>query len=265
MSSRAPTVQLASVVYGDGVAIDDPAETYNEAAKLYPSSAGAGARGIRLLEVTPELQLSVSRAGRRHRQRPQLPLPAPAWPPVQLGHAIESRCSRAPSLDSRLALAELATLVWALNGRCEDGRRTIPSGGALYPLEVYVVANRIEGVQAGVHHFDPFGHSLELLAVDVERLPSALVDSTLASAPAVLAITGMFWRSRFKYGQRGYRFTLLEAGHALQNALLTAAALGLAALPIGGYYDALVDEILGLNGVDESTIYLLAVGSEAPV
>ena len=129
---------------------------------------------------------------------------------------------------------------------------------------MYVVANRIEGVATGVHHFDPFGHSLELLGVDVDRLPSALVDSTLASAPAVLAITGVFWRSRFKYGQRGYRFTLLEAGHALQNALLTAAALGLAALPIGGYYDAVVDEILGLNGVDESTIYLLAVGSEAP-
>lgn len=264
MSSRAPTVQLASVVYGDGVAIDDPAETYNEAAKLYPSSAGASARGIRLLEAAPELQLSVSRAGRRHVQRPQLPLPAAAWPPVQLGEAIESRCSRTPSIDSRLALAELATLLWALNGRSEDGRRTIPSAGALYPLEVYVVANRIEGVATGIHHFDPFGHSLELLAVDVDRLQSALVDPNLASTPAVLAITGVFWRSRFKYGQRGYRFTLLEAGHALQNALLTAAALGLAALPIGGYYDAIVDEILGLNGVDESTIYLLAVGSEAP-
>jgi SagB-type dehydrogenase family enzyme len=264
VSSRPPTVQLASVVYGDGVAIDDPAETYNEAAKLYASSAGASARGIRLLEAAPELQLSISRSGRRHVQRPQLPLPAAAWPPVQLGEAIESRCSRTPTIDSRLALAELATLLWALNGRSEDGRRTIPSAGALYPLEVYVVANRIEGVATGIHHFDPFGHSLELLAVDVDRLQSALVDPNLASTPAVLAITGVFWRSRFKYGQRGYRFTLLEAGHALQNALLTAAALGLAALPIGGYYDAIVDEILGLNGVDESTIYLLAVGSEAP-
>ena len=266
MSSRAPTVQLGSVVYSDGVSLDDPAETFHEAAKLSRSTAGAGARGIRLLEANPELQLSVSRAGRRHPHRPQLPLPEPAFPPVSLDRALATRCSQAPVSNSRLTLVELATLVYALDGRRDDGHRTIPSGGALYPLELYVFASRVDGAPTGIHHFDPVRSSLECLPGNPDHLRSALVDRALAEAPAVLAITGAFWRSRFKYGQRGYRFTLLEAGHAMQNAVLAASALGLAALPIGGYYDGIVDELLGLNGVDESTIYLLAVGgaAEAP-
>lgn len=247
-------------MYGDGVGLDDPAETYHEAAKLYRSSAGAVTRGIRLLEHHPELQLSVSRAGRRHSQRPRLLLPEPVWPHVELGHALAGRRSCPPAPESRLTLSELATLTCALNGRSEHGRRTIPSGGALYPLELYVFANRIDGVPSAVYHFDPFDRCLERLPAEANALAPALVDPELARASAVLAIAGVFWRSRFKYGQRGYRFTLLEAGHAMQNALLTAAALELAALPIGGYYDAAVDELIGVNGVDESTVYLLAVG-----
>lgn len=260
MTVRTPTIQLSSVVYGDGVALDDPAETYHEAAKLYPSSAGANTRGIGLLQQHAELRLSVARAGRRHSQRPRLPLPAPMCPRIELGQALAARCSRAPAPESRLAPAELATLAWALNGRSVNGRRTIPSGGALYPLELYVFATSIEDVPPGLYHFDPFDRCLELLSTDATRLARALVDPELARAPAILAITGVFWRSRFKYGQRGYRFTLIEAGHAMQNALLTAAALGLAALPIGGYYDAILDGALGVNGVDESTVYVLAVG-----
>jgi SagB-type dehydrogenase family enzyme len=73
----------------------------------------------------------------------------------------------------------------------------------------------------------------------------------------------MFWRSRFKYGQRAYRFTLLEAGHVAQNALLAAAALGLAAVPLGGFYDRKVDAFLGVDGLQEAALYLLPVGSAA--
>lgn len=260
MTSRAPTIQLASVVYGDGVGLGDPAETYHEAAKLYRSSAGAGARGIRLLEQHPELQLSVSRAGRRNPQRPRVPLPEPVWPDVELGRALTVRCSRTPAPDSWLSIADLTTLACALNGLGARGRRIIPSGGALYPLELYVFATRVEGVPAGVYHFDPLDRCLELLVADPPRLADALVDPVHARAPALFALTGVFWRSRFKYGQRGYRFALLEAGHAMQNALLAAAALELTALPIGGYYDSALDEFLGVNGVDESTVYLLAIG-----
>ena len=70
--------------------------------------------------------------------------------------------------------------------------------------------------------------------------------------------------ARFKYGQRGYRFALLEAGHVAQNAALVAAALRLSLLPYGGFYDARLDEILGLDGLDECTVHLLFVGGAGP-
>ncbi len=88
-------------------------------------------------------------------------------------------------------------------------------------------------------------------------------DELLDAAALLVVVTGVFWRSRFKYGLRGYRFTLLEAGHLGQNLLLAAAALDLAALPVGGFYDRRVERLLGVDGVNESALYLFAVGRPA--
>ena len=79
----------------------------------------------------------------------------------------------------------------------------------------------------------------------------------------MVALTGMFWRSRFKYGDRAYRFTLIEAGHVAQNLLLAAAALRLAAVPVGGFYDRAVDAVLGVDGIYEASLYLVPVGHRA--
>lgn len=263
MSSTAPTAQFATVVYGDRVALDDPAETLHEAAKLYPSSGLRQSRGMALLERHAELRRSVERAGHRHSHRPQLPLPSPRRLERSLEHAIEERRSSRPAPDSALDLSGLAALLAAMNG-CrtgERGRRTIPSGGALYPLELYVLGLRIDDVPHGLYHFDPYDFHLEQLGGAVEGIEAALLDPSLAeNAAAILAVTGVFWRTRFKYGLRGYRFTLLEAGHAVQNGLLAATALGLAALPLGGFYDARIEALLGIDGVHESVLYLVAVG-----
>jgi SagB-type dehydrogenase family enzyme len=70
----------------------------------------------------------------------------------------------------------------------------------------------------------------------------------------------MFWRSRFKYGLRGYRFALLEAGHVVQNLVLAATALRLPTLPLGGWYDRRVDALVGADGLDEATVYVVLVG-----
>ncbi len=94
-----------------------------------------------------------------------------------------------------------------------------------------------------------------------ERLRGALVDREIAErAAALLVVTAMIWRSRFKYGERGYRFALLEAGHAAQNMLLAATGLALAALPLGGFYDRRLDELVGADGLDEATLYAIALG-----
>ena len=84
----------------------------------------------------------------------------------------------------------------------------------------------------------------------------------LAGAAAVVFVTAVFWRSRFKYGLRGYRFALLEAGHVAQNVLVAATELAVAALPLGGFYDARVERLLGVDGVDESVVYAIVLGGD---
>jgi SagB-type dehydrogenase family enzyme len=160
---------------------------------------------------------------------------------------------------------ELASVLSASYGARDQGRaetrRPVPSAGALYPLELYVVSLAVEGLPPGVYHYDPFRHRLaELGPSCFADLRGALVDPTLADcAAALLVATGVFWRSRFKYGARGYRFTLLEAGHVVQNAVLAAADLGLAALPLGGFHDRRLDELVGADGLDEATLYALVL------
>jgi SagB-type dehydrogenase family enzyme len=151
----------------------------------------------------------------------------------------------------------------AYGAHCLDGRarRPVPSGGALYPLELYPAVIGVEGMKPGIYHYDPYARRLADLERSFERLRDALVDPSLAASSSVaIVITGVFWRSRFKYGQRGYRFTLLEAGHVAQNLVLAAAGLELSALPLGGFYDREVERAIGVDGVDESALYVVLVG-----
>lgn len=144
--------------------------------------------------------------------------------------------------------------------------RAVPSGGALYPLEIYVSVRRVSGLEPGIYHYDPEDHSLDCLRIDdsaADDLAGCLVQEELAQqAAASLLVSSVFFRSTFKYGDRGYRFVLLEAGHLAQNAVLACTGLGLAAAPIGGYADRRVDRLLGVDGLNESVVYLILVGSE---
>ena len=139
----------------------------------------------------------------------------------------------------------------------------MPSGGALYPLEVFAVTLRVAGVAPGLYHFDPLCAMLETvrLGTTSEEVAELSTYPEIASSCAALfVLAAVFGRTRFKYGHRGYRFALLEAGHVGQNLLLAATGLELASVPLGGFYDRRVDEFLGLDGVDESAVYMLAVG-----
>lgn len=142
------------------------------------------------------------------------------------------------------------------------GTRTYPSGGALYPLEIYPVLQRVEGIADGIYHYDPWTHELEEMRLGnfAEQVAAlTLTQPALANANAVLFITAVFERSMFKYGQRGYRYTWLEAGHLGQNLYLAATALGLAAVAMGGFYDADANALLG-TAAGEDTIYAVCVG-----
>ena len=282
MSERArpeagvPTVRIASEVYPDrGVPRDDPAEVFHEASKLHPTVGGHEVRTHSLLR-SKALRFSVARAVRRSTNLPVLPLPAPLRLEQSLTDVLHSRGSERRFAGGRIRVTELSTVLHAAYGvteRCEPELepgslvrlRTVPSGGALYPLELYVDAQAVDGLASGLYHFDPSRHALETIAagprLDAEAI---LVDPPAAAgAAALVVLVGVFWRSRFKYGLRGYRFTLLEAGHAAQNLLLAATALDLASLPLGGFFDRILDDELELDGVEESSLYALAVGRRA--
>lgn len=141
--------------------------------------------------------------------------------------------------------------------------RAAPSGGALYPLEVYAVARHVTGLAPGLYHLDPEDRELDQLrgGGSLDELAAHLIQPQLAAeCAAAVLVTAVFYRTTFKYGDRGYRFVLLEAGHMVQSACLAAAAIDVAATPIGGYSDRGVDRWLRLDGLSQSTVYALLIG-----
>jgi SagB-type dehydrogenase family enzyme len=209
-------------------------------------------------------------------QYPAIALPPPLALPVPVTEAIRARESARAMEPCRVSLEQVATLLHCAYGITRDNEgtmfprpfRTVPSGGALYPLEIYFHSAFVTELRAGLYHFDPLGHQLRRLreADETRRLAEGLVQPNVASESAIVFfLTAVFERSTFKYGARGYRFVLLEAGHVAQNLNLVATALDLAVLDIGGYFDREVDALLGLDGIEHSTIYLVALGrGQAP-
>ena len=272
-----PTVRLAPLVYGEGgVPLDDPAELFHEASKIYPSFAGRQTRAA-LLETNQELRFSSARSVKRRRHLPTVALPEPRLPDVPFARVVESRVSRRDFGPDSIPLAELAAFLHAAYGvthkmlpdapaESQPAFRTVPSGGGLYPLEIDIFAWNVSGLAPGRYHFDPLRRLLEVIRLEDMRpvVRSASVYPDLAGdCAAFFVISAMFWRTRFKYGLRGYRFALLEAGHVAQNVLLAASAFGRAAVPLGGLFDRRMDDLLALDGVDESVLYAVAVAADA--
>ncbi len=156
-----------------------------------------------------------------------------------------------------LSIEMTAQLLWATQGvTSSGGKRTAPSAGALYPLELYVADH------TGVHHYLPVDHALERVSGDDLRPTledAALGQDAIGDAAAVFVITGVEARTEAKYGDRAERYVKLEAGHAAQNLLLQAVVLDLGAVPIGAFGDLEIQRILDLPG-EEEPLYLIAVG-----
>lgn len=253
--------ELSAVVYGDGPQLDDLAEAYHEASKLSPAFAGGAGPGRAAFESSVELQSILERAVKRHPQHPALTLPAPGRLELPLDHALAGRRSTLGG-GTQLSAETLSTLLYSAYGVIGGGlRRAVPSAGALYPLELYAFVTRVGGIPAGFYHYDPLRHVLEQLG-PAPLPPSAFSQPGVARAQVVLGVTAMLWRTRFKYGLRGYRFALLEAGHVMQNVLLASAALGVSVLPLGGFYDRRLERLLRIDAVNESLVYCAAVGAE---
>jgi SagB-type dehydrogenase family enzyme len=198
----------------------------------------------------------------RETTAPTIELPAPRTSgPMPLERALAERRSVRAFTDEPLSLEELSQLLWAAQGiTAEWGGRTAPSAGALYPLEVYAAT------PDGVYRYVPEDHGLEPLATGDLRpalAGAALGQEAIRDAPVVLVIAAVFRRTEVKYGARAERYVHLEAGHAAQNVLLQAVALGLGGVPIGAFSDRDVQRVLGLPA-DHAPLYLIPVGHPVP-
>ena len=161
----------------------------------------------------------------------------------------------------------LAAILTEACGITDTHGRSAPSPGRLYGLDCFVVVAGVAGVAPGFYGFHPFRHRLVRLGIPIDPrswFSDALAYRTIAATcGAMVFIAAAFDRLRIKYGQRGYRFALLEAGHVAQSLLLLAAAERVAACAVGGYFDDEVDRTLGLNGLDISVVHSVALGMPA--
>jgi SagB-type dehydrogenase family enzyme len=195
-------------------------------------------------------------------------------PTSPLQHSLDATFKRRKSIRSfsqnPLGKNHLAYLLWASTGlqrrEQEHVFRTAPSAGALYPLETYMVLHRVTGLAPGVYHYSIQHHQLEQLSIG--NYEHAIAQATLGQsmgqdAALVLIWTAIFQRCKWKYHQRAYRYVYLDAGHIAQNLALAAASLDFGSCQIGAFYDDEVNALLGINGLEESAIYLSAVGHPA--
>jgi len=184
-----------------------------------------------------------------------------------LNHAILNRRSIRDFSKKPLSKEQLSYLIWASTGiqRKERGfeYRTAPSAGALYPIETYVVINNVKNIAQGVYHYNIESNHLEEIKKGDYR--SAIAEAALNQpmcyhAAAVFIWTAIFNRSKCKYGQRAYRYIYLDAGHIAENLALSATSINLGTCQIAALYDDEVNQIIDIDGITESTIYLSVVG-----
>ena len=204
---------------------------------------------------------------------PAIALPGPqemARPDLSVTETMRRRQTVDNMTAAPISLPVLAALLYHMAGadsaRGQEDRpfRLVPSGGALYPLELFAHLRAVEGLAPGLYYYNPLAHSLHAVGSGDRsaEIAKALVQPGLVADSAVqLFQTARFERSTFKYGDRGYRFALMEAGHQAQNLGLMATALGLGCIHVGGYRDHAVDGLLGLDGIGHSTVYLGFIGT----
>jgi len=215
-----------------------------------------------------------------------LPTPAPAldeYPGPDMYALVSKRRSVRSFGATPLSLLELSRLLWASAGittsyitpHGQDFYRAAPTAGALYPIETYIVVNKVDDLEPGLYHYRVAGldilerpiaegsHSLEQLKVADLRsdVAAAALDQLMcARAGAVFIWTAVFARSVWKYRDRAYRYFYLDAGHMAAQLSLAAVAQGLGSCPIAAFYDEEVNTLLGVDGTSEGAIYMAAVG-----
>ena len=197
----------------------------------------------------------------------QIYLPSPSQKGiVSLEEAITRRRSVRDFTPEPLSQSQLSQILWSAQGisNTSSGYRTVPSAGATYPLEIFVVCgtNCVEGIGDGIYHYNIDSHSLTLhyrgdVRLDLARV--ALNQEFIYEAPVDIIICALYERTTLHYGSRGERYVPIEVGHAGQNIYLQATALGLGTVAIGAFHDEEVREVLRLDK-QYKPLYIMPVG-----
>lgn len=239
-------------------------ETYHRDSKIVPWRLMGGQWIVRLEPPTPV----DPPPPRTYDDCPVVDLPKEPSPSRRaLASIVRARRSAEQFGGEPIALEKLATVVRLGAGVTGTAggrrRRAAPSAGALYPVDLHCLVRAVDGLAAGLYTLQPERDRLvQRSAVDpTEEVREAVGSEIADGAAAVVVLTGALGLGRPRYGERAYRFVLLEAGHVAQNLLLAAEACGLAACPIGGFADDRLNHMLGLDGVGEAVVYLVALGS----
>ena len=187
---------------------------------------------------------------------------------IPLIEAINRRRSRRKYTDAALTLEELSFLLWSCQGieKVTPGPRafrTVPSAGCRHPFETYILVNRVEGLSAGLYRYLPVGHRLCLLRADDDvalEIHAASEEQYVLESAATFIWTVIPYRSEWRYLHHAHRVILMDIGHVCQNLYLAAESIDCGTCALGAYDQAAMDTALGVDGVDEFTIYLAPVG-----
>jgi SagB-type dehydrogenase family enzyme len=184
-----------------------------------------------------------------------------------LWEAIAQRRSIREFSDQSISFSELSQLIWATQGiTLKAGGvefRASPSAGALYPIETYLIVNRVEEIPPGLCHYNVKEAQLSLLKeghFGPELCQAGLGQEILEEAACVFVWTAVVERSKWKYRERAYRYIYMDVGHIGQALYLAATALNLGCCTAGAFFDEEVDRVVDVDGKDEISVYLGAVG-----
>ncbi|GAB6162161.1 SagB/ThcOx family dehydrogenase [Desulfothermus naphthae] len=188
---------------------------------------------------------------------------------VDLLSIINKRRSWREFKDQVIPLKELSTILWAGYGvREKRGKfyyRNVPSAGALYPIEIYIVSFNVQGLDKGIYHYFPKDHVLELIKkgdFSNKLIYACARQDFVAKGSFTVIMSAIFRRNMAKYGHRGLRYILLDAGHIAQNMIIAGEAMTLGSCPVGAFFDDEVNQLVGLDGEEESVIYMVVFGKK---
>jgi SagB-type dehydrogenase family enzyme len=169
--------------------------------------------------------------------------------------------------EKSIGLDKISYLLWASTGiqriMGKTSLRTAPSAGALYPIETYLLINNCQQLDPGIYHYNIQDHALEQIKegdYSISFSKAALDQKMIALAPISFIWTAIFQRSKWKYNQRAYRYCYLDAGHIASHLSLATIELGLGSCQVAAFYDNEINQLLNIDGKEESILYLSVVG-----